>query len=141
MSPRNSEAAQLNLFNLTDCDILYHDATFQEPVKPWLAKRSSMKVNLLAPLDFWLAENSVAEPFPYLKVAEEAEWEPFVVLHTSGSTGLPKPIVVLNGLIMLNDKLYLLPSWNGTESVVRGLTRSKRNLTPSRDINTPPPKE
>ncbi|WQF79032.1 Putative AMP-dependent synthetase/ligase domain, phosphopantetheine binding ACP domain, AMP-binding [Colletotrichum destructivum] len=130
VSPRNSEEAQLNLFNLTDCDILYHDATFQEPVKPWLSKRSSMRANLLAPLDFWLAEDSAVEPFLYLRGADEAEWEPFVVLHTSGSTGLPKPIVVRNGLIMLNDKLHLLPSWKGTESAVRGLARSKRNLTP-----------
>ncbi|TLD19227.1 hypothetical protein PspLS_09919 [Pyricularia sp. CBS 133598] len=65
-----------------------------------------------------------------LTESEEAEWEPFVVLHTSGSTGLPKPIVVRNGLIMLNDKLHHLPIWNGTESAIRGLARSNRNLTP-----------
>ncbi|GJC89466.1 non-canonical non-ribosomal peptide synthetase FUB8 [Colletotrichum liriopes] len=136
VSPRNSEEAQLNLFKLTDCDIIYHDATFEEPVKLWLAKRSNMKASFLAPLDFWLAEDIVTEPFPYLKVADDAEWEPFVVLHTSGSTGLPKPIVVRNGLIMLNDKLHSLPTWKGTESAVRGLARSKRNLTPSMDVGT-----
>ncbi|EFQ36630.1 male sterility protein [Colletotrichum graminicola M1.001] len=130
ISPRNSEEAQLNLFALTGCDTLYHDATFQQPVLPWLAKRGSMKAHLLEPLDFWLAHEVAVEPFPYVKSPEEAEWEPFVVLHTSGSTGLPKPIVVPNGLMMLNDKLHLLPTWKGTESAVRGLARTRRNLTP-----------
>ncbi|KAK2003342.1 male sterility protein [Colletotrichum falcatum] len=130
ISPRNSEEAQLNLFALTGCDILYHDATFQHSVQPWLANRSSMKAHLIEPLQFWLANDMAVESFPYVKSAEEAEWEPFVVLHTSGSTGLPKPIVVPNGLMMLSDKLHLLPNWKGTESAMRGLARTRRNLTP-----------
>lgn len=33
------------------------------------------------------------EHFPYNKTFQEAKGEPLVALHTSGTTGLPKPIV------------------------------------------------
>lgn len=32
-------------------------------------------------------------PYPYTKIFEQAKNEPLVALHTSGSTGMPKPIV------------------------------------------------
>lgn len=32
------------------------------------------------------------DPYPYHRTFAEAKHEPFVVLHTSGSTGLPQPI-------------------------------------------------
>lgn len=131
LSPRNSEEAQLNLLQLTACDIVYHDATFQKPVEAWKSKQTSLKNNLLMPLDFWLDENGDQRSFPYVKDAKKAEWEPFVVLHTSGSTGLPKPIVVPHGFIMLDDKKHLLPEWKGRESVIRGLARTNRMWTPS----------
>ncbi|TLD10846.1 hypothetical protein PgNI_05171 [Pyricularia grisea] len=130
LSPRNSEEAQLNLLQLTACDIVYHDATFQKPVEAWKSKQTSLKNNLLMPLDFWLDENGDQRSFPYVKDAKKAEWEPFVVLHTSGSTGLPKPIVVPHGFIMLDDKKHLLPEWKGRESVIRGLARTNRMWTP-----------
>ncbi|KAH9434705.1 hypothetical protein MCOR02_003670 [Pyricularia oryzae] len=130
VSPQNSEETQLHLFQLTDCHVIYHDAMFQRSVQAWLGKRHGMTANLLAPLDFWLADEGAVAHFPYVRTAEEAEREPFVVLHTSGSTGPPQPIVVQHGLIMLGDKLHRLPVWNGSEPAVRGLARSRRNLTP-----------
>ncbi|TLS25159.1 hypothetical protein PpBr36_07938 [Pyricularia pennisetigena] len=130
VSPVNSEEAQLHLFQLTDCHVIYHDAMFQQPVRAWTGRREGTTANLLAPLDFWLWDEGAVEPFPYVRTAEEAEWEPFVVLQTSGGSGLPRPVVVRNGLLMLNDKLHQLPVWNGTEPAVRGLARSQRNLTP-----------
>jgi acyl-coenzyme A synthetase/AMP-(fatty) acid ligase len=34
------------------------------------------------------------KPFPYDKTYEEAAQDPYLILHSSGTTGLPKPIVV-----------------------------------------------
>jgi acyl-coenzyme A synthetase/AMP-(fatty) acid ligase len=37
--------------------------------------------------------NGKTSPYPFTKTFEEAKHEPFLVLHTSGSTGMPKPIL------------------------------------------------
>lgn len=45
-------------------------------------------------LSAWFPKEKVA-PFPFDRTFEQAEWDPLCVLHTSGSTGLPKPIPVI----------------------------------------------
>jgi acyl-coenzyme A synthetase/AMP-(fatty) acid ligase len=52
-----------------------------------------MQTLQVGPLKQWFSVEQVPH-FPYEKTFEEAEWEPFCVLHTSGSTGLPKPVIV-----------------------------------------------
>lgn len=53
-------------------------------------------------LQQWFPTEQVAH-FPYDKTFEEAEWEPFVVMHTSGSTGFPKPVVARTASISLRQ--------------------------------------
>ncbi|RYP70479.1 hypothetical protein DL771_005416 [Monosporascus sp. 5C6A] len=54
-----------------------------------------------------------APHYPYEKTFEEAATEPFCVLHTSGTTGLPKPIFWNHGLLSTLDAVRLLPPVNG----------------------------
>ncbi|KAL1893341.1 putative secondary metabolism biosynthetic enzyme [Sporothrix stenoceras] len=51
--------------------------------------------------------------YPYDKTFDEARQDPFVILHTSGSTGLPKPIRVPNGSLATVDAQHLLPAVEG----------------------------
>ena len=51
--------------------------------------------------------------FAYDKTYEEAKSEPFCVLHTSGSTGHPKPIIWRNSLLATLDASRLLPEHEG----------------------------
>jgi len=60
-----------------------------------------------------LLDASVTEPFPYDKTFEEAMNDPFCVLHTSGTTGVPKPISWTHGLIGTMDAVRLLPAMEG----------------------------
>lgn len=53
------------------------------------------------------------EPFSYDKKFETALSEPFCVLHTSGTTGVPKPISWTHGLIGTMDAVRLLPPTEG----------------------------
>ncbi|KAL2803134.1 acetyl-CoA synthetase-like protein [Aspergillus granulosus] len=113
ISPRNSVEAQLHLFNKTDCNLLYHDKTLAAMVKPWVTGRPGMESVEIPPWDEWV-ETEVT-PFPYTKTFAEAEWDPFVVLHTSGSTGLPKPVIIPQGKLALNDLHRYVPEYEGNQ--------------------------
>lgn len=79
----------------------------------------------------WFPENDVPH-FPYTKSFEEAEWDPVVVLHTSGSTGLPKPIIAQVGMLSIGDAYHDLPAWQGRHTVLaKWLSESKRQWVPS----------
>lgn len=58
------------------------------------------------------------KPFPYTKTFEEAINEPFCYLHTSGSTGVPKPIPWSHGLIGTMDAVRLLPPTEGYDDLL-----------------------
>jgi len=74
-----------------------------------------MKVLELPLLDELL--DSSVEPFPYEKTFEEAIDDPFCFLHTSGTTGVPKPIPWTHGLIGTMDAVRLLPPTEGDDGL------------------------
>ncbi|KAI0799951.1 hypothetical protein GGR55DRAFT_692576 [Xylaria sp. FL0064] len=94
ISPRNSQKAQINLFEKTGCSILWYAEPFGQLQ--------------------WFPEKQVPL-FPYEKTFEQAEWEPFCVMHTSGSTGLPKPVVARTGMIAISDAHQQLGKWQDSE--------------------------
>jgi len=59
-----------------------------------------MKAAVVGPVERWLSEEM--PHFPYNKTFGEAEWNPLVVLHTSGSVGI------------LLDKLAERADWEAT---------------------------
>ncbi|PKS13383.1 hypothetical protein jhhlp_000154 [Lomentospora prolificans] len=122
ISPRNSHEGQMNLFEKTNCNTICFDAGFKSTVQPWLQERD-MAAIMIHSVEHWFPAEDV-QPFPYSKTFDEAKWDPFVVLHTSGSTGLPKPIVCRQGMIAISDAYHTLPEWNGTKIWVRALAES-----------------
>ncbi|TGJ88071.1 hypothetical protein E0Z10_g689 [Xylaria hypoxylon] len=112
ISPRNSQQAQINLFEKTDCRILWFAEPFKSAVQSWLKERE-MQTLQVSPLQQWFPTEKVPH-FPYEKTFEQAEWEPFCVMHTSGSTGLPKPIVARTGMMAISDAHQQLGKWQGS---------------------------
>lgn len=78
-------------------------------------------------IDAWFPETEV-EPFPYTKTFAQGEWEPLVVLHTSGSTGLPKPIVVTQGAMAVSDRFHAFAEWEGHTIALRTWAESCRRM-------------
>ena len=100
--------ATVNVLRKADCGVWV--APKERPqVLPGLLAAHNMKVIEIAELDALLCEETVA-PYPYTKSFEDAASDPFLVLHTSGSTGLPKPIVWKNSLLGTLDATRLLPA-------------------------------
>ncbi|KAI3327811.1 acetyl-CoA synthetase-like protein [Xylariaceae sp. AK1471] len=129
LSPRNSQHAQINLIKKTDCHILWFSESFSSVVEPWLQKRQ-MQTLQVGPLKQWFPAEQ-APHFPYEKTFEQAEWEPFCVLHTSGSTGLPKPIVVRTGMMAISDAYQRLGKWqNSNYWLTEWYQRVKRQFLP-----------
>ncbi|KAI0435602.1 hypothetical protein F4803DRAFT_557821 [Xylaria telfairii] len=129
ISPRNIQQAQLNLFEKTNCHILWFDETFKLAIKPWLLERE-MQTLQVRPLQQWLPAAEVPH-FPYEKTFEQAELEPFCVLHTSGSTGLPKPIVARTGMMAISDAHQGLGKWRDSNYwMTECEERVKRLFTP-----------
>ena len=71
-----------------------------------------MQHAVIRTFDEWLAQESVTH-YPYEKTFEEAAHDPFVVIHTSGSTGLPKPITLYHGGLATADTHHVLPPSDG----------------------------
>ncbi|SPO06339.1 related to nonribosomal peptide synthetase MxcG (component of the myxochelin iron transport regulon) [Cephalotrichum gorgonifer] len=113
ISPRNSHEGQMNLFHRTNCNTICFDFSFRKVVQPLLQERDMLSI-MASPVDQWFPQEEVPH-FPYEKSFDQARWEPFTVLHTSGSTGLPKPIICRQGMISISDAYHHLPEWHGTK--------------------------
>lgn len=93
-SPRNSLAAHANLFNLLDCRVM----VTPNPRPPGVS--AIVEYSKLRMIEIPSVEGLLSERFPhfkYNKTFAQAQLEPLVCLHTSGTTGLPKPIIWTHG--------------------------------------------
>jgi len=136
ISPRNSHDGQMNLFERTHCVAVGFDATYKNIVQPWLDDRPEMKPFMALPLEkgFFPAEGEV-EPFPYEERQWDGgvEWDPLLLLHTSGSTGFPKPIVVRQGMMAVADAMQIYEREKGRPILPHEVAmKSKRIFMPSK---------
>lgn len=58
---------------------------------------------------------STSVPYPYTKTWAEAKNDPIIAIHTSGSTGAPKPITYNHAYFGVLDYMSRLPPHNGVE--------------------------
>ncbi|KAI0169406.1 hypothetical protein GGR52DRAFT_555036 [Hypoxylon sp. FL1284] len=129
LSPRNPYEAQMNLLDKADCHFICFPDSHRVVTKPWLDNRNMVVVEA-GTLDSWLSSHE-AEPFPYSKTFEQVEWDPFVVLHTSGSTGLPKPVEIRHGMLAISDAYHVLPDYRELPSSLRVWSEGpKRQFAP-----------
>ncbi|OTB02092.1 hypothetical protein M426DRAFT_205279 [Hypoxylon sp. CI-4A] len=113
ISPRNATEGQIRLFQTSDCYFIAHTPEYQEHVDLW-KKQHSLKSFLVAPEREWYSGEGSSH-IEYSRNPEEGIWDPLVVLHTSGSSGFPKPIVSKQGWVMVMDKYHAIPpSKNGS---------------------------
>ena len=89
-SPRYSGLAQANLMKLVDCKTLLVPEE-RLPVIDSILEEYKMQTLQIPRLDELLEHTH--PDYPFDKSFANARNEPLVVLHTSGTTGLPKPII------------------------------------------------
>ena len=91
VSPRNTVTDHISLFNATGCRALLTPPAPHSPIVEGILKARSLQVLDSPSLDDLLA--NTYPHYPFRKSFAEARNEPLVVVHTSGTTGVPKPIV------------------------------------------------
>ncbi|KAI1739540.1 hypothetical protein F4680DRAFT_466372 [Xylaria scruposa] len=101
ISPRNTVEANLSLLDQMKCNTFITPPNFPSPVVRKILDVRPMRYVEVLDFHRWLNGygNAEGKPYPYTKTFPEAKSEPFVVLHTSGSTGLPKPIIQTHSTI------------------------------------------
>ncbi|KAI9712767.1 MAG: putative NRPS-like protein biosynthetic cluster [Bogoriella megaspora] len=106
LSPRNSVEGHLNVLEKSECHTYlvakgYH---FDH-----VLKEREMKTAIVPELDELLDEAEVPK-YPYDKDFEQAQSDPCLVLHTTGSTGLPKPITWKNAILSTYEGWRTIPA-------------------------------
>ncbi|CAI6332749.1 unnamed protein product [Periconia digitata] len=123
-SHHNSVAGHAELIKQSDCGIMLYASGF--PVHPIL-ERCRMESVCIPELDYLLDDAMSCEEFPYEKTFDEAKMHPCMVIHTSGSTGLPRPVVWTNWTMAGIDSEHLISPSNGRPTLWGGiLTQNSR---------------
>ncbi|TID19575.1 hypothetical protein E2P81_ATG06742 [Venturia nashicola] len=119
LSPKNNVEGALAVLNAAKCSVWIKPQE-QSPLPLVEAfKKQKPMLTLELPGLAELLDADTTEPFPFTKTFEEAELEPFIITHTSGTTGVPKPIAWTHGLISTLDTVRLLPRTDGDHGLAR----------------------
>jgi thioester reductase-like protein/acyl-coenzyme A synthetase/AMP-(fatty) acid ligase/aryl carrier-like protein len=90
-SPRNSEEAQVSLMTGLGCTKLITTSPQQTGVS--VLRKLVTQTLEIPSLDFLIdLDPSQVTSTPYRRTPEETKADPIFILHTSGSTGIPKPL-------------------------------------------------
>ena len=105
----------LALLESTDCRTLI--SPVESKVDHILSKRNLRHFNVEALKT--LLRHDFSEHYEYNKTFEEATRDPFIVIHTSGSTGLPKPITLYHGGMAAVDSQHLISPLGAFDAIVK----------------------
>ncbi|PYI07034.1 acetyl-CoA synthetase-like protein [Aspergillus sclerotiicarbonarius CBS 121057] len=126
-SPRNSVAAHNSLFKRLNCTKLVAPVPRPPPVT------AILEAQTLDVLDVPSVEDLVNKDYPHFeftKAYPEAAGETLAVIHTSGSTGVPKPIFWTHGTACKHMHMTALDPPEGFESQHQWLFGKRMFLVP-----------
>ncbi|KAH8163897.1 hypothetical protein CIB48_g4360 [Xylaria polymorpha] len=103
------------LFEATSCTTLFYDSMSNLRS---LARIPCLKVFPAPDLQDLLSSEDVL-PFPYQKPFDEVKDDPCIVLHTSGTTSLPKPIILSHAQLAVFDAQWKIPHSSGRAIFLR----------------------
>ncbi|KAI0159794.1 hypothetical protein GGR57DRAFT_437983 [Xylariaceae sp. FL1272] len=112
LSPRNAVTTNLSLMKQTSCTKLLYSLEIAL-VSEQLKSAASSLFFAAVPSFQDMVNSGLAIHYPYNKTFDNARDEPTAVLHSSGSTGLPKPIVMTHASFSVLDNEHNLPEVPG----------------------------
>ena len=127
MSPRNTISDHISLFKATDCKVLL---TPSAPRPPWVASLLEAQVFRIidSPSLHELLDSKFSH-YPFPKTFAEARKEPLVVVHTSGTTAVPRPVVYTHDFAASYIQWSQLEAPSGFESQVSSVQSTRFFVT------------
>ncbi|KAI0856116.1 acetyl-CoA synthetase-like protein [Xylaria cubensis] len=116
-SPRNSHVGHANLLRATACMNIIYDSRFNLGSLPQIPGIAFIPAPELKDL----LDADTPEPFLYERTFDEVKNEPCIVLHTSGTTSLPKPVTLTHGQLAVFDAQWNIPPVDGRETFLQGI--------------------
>ncbi|KAL5001185.1 hypothetical protein BDV10DRAFT_160809 [Aspergillus recurvatus] len=104
LSPRNSVAIHEHLIQETQSAAVLYDSSFSTAVTELTAISGVTAVQAPGLVDL-LSDTTLANEYPYWDTFQDASDKPLVVFHTSGSTGMPKPVTFVHSAMAAADSL------------------------------------
>lgn len=114
-SVRNSVVMNTSLVEQTKCEIFLCSEAYEERFRALAKEIKGLNIETRRIPKFAELFYEPAQAFEYNKMFDEAMWDPVVVLHSSGSTGLPKCITLNNGALARVDSDRTVPDVAGRE--------------------------
>ncbi|OTB19794.1 hypothetical protein K445DRAFT_52566 [Daldinia sp. EC12] len=102
LSPRNTPLVNVSLMDQTESTVLLHTSDVTPIVRQIQDRAASQVVTQVVP-SFDEMMNSNPDHYPYTASFDSNKNDPVVVLHSSGSTGLPKPVTMTHGTFAALD--------------------------------------
>lgn len=124
-APRNSALIHGHFFESTACRPVLHIREVDLTTMMKQKDLEGLSLFEIPTLDELLWSQDASGPQQYLlrEYLEEARHDPFLILHSSGSTGLPKPIWTRNSYLMaLERHLQYGPQYGKMEKTLIAIT-------------------
>lgn len=114
LSSLGSESVELELKLLQDleCDVMLLAAESKSSIVEEVLLKKAMRAMMVPTLEDTLMAGE-GPVYPYSKTYSQAKHEPFIALHTSGSTSVPKPVLLNHGTLAHHDLFLNAKSLGG----------------------------
>ncbi|KAI9737185.1 MAG: putative NRPS-like protein biosynthetic cluster [Cirrosporium novae-zelandiae] len=128
-STRNTTDAQIYLLTKTKSEVLLYGSSLETILQPVLrATASATSISIFQSPDLVeLLQEGPVPPYPCNRDFEKVANEPFLILHSSGTSGNPKPIQWSPAYVATIETFKLLPVDQGRTFV--GATQNRRILS------------
>ena len=124
LSPRNSLDGQLHVIEFAKCNVFASPSLQPPSVKSILASKE-MRWLSVPELEVWLDCPPVPVR-PFTRTFEEVRHEAMIVMHSSGSTSLPKPIGYSFGCLAATWKQLEYETESGEQTLLRRAAAASR---------------
>ncbi|KAK0649915.1 hypothetical protein B0T16DRAFT_410881 [Cercophora newfieldiana] len=127
-SPRNSVDGHLALLDATNCSKLLFGKELKIQATALQAKNPNLKAIEVPDVEQLLHDDNLARPYPSETQGKTIdEHTPIMILHSSGTTGHPKPITITAGVF---EKVQNILSLAGDEACGRRYMHEELYTTP-----------